>query len=77
MQSCGQCIDDISVKLMFVAVGPQPWLFDWPIDPNTGVEAVNEDLINASGKMLLLNKLLTELFAKGHKVLIFSQCWSN
>lgn len=38
------------------------------------MEAVNEDLINASGKMLLLNKLLTELFAKGHKVLLFSQC---
>jgi superfamily II DNA/RNA helicase len=34
---------------------------------------MNEDLVNASGKMLMLNKLLTELFARGHKVLLFSQ----
>jgi ATP-dependent DNA helicase len=36
----------------------QPWLFDWPIDPDTGANIVNEDLINASGKMLMLNRLV-------------------
>lgn len=34
---------------------------------------VNDDLVNASGKMLLLNRLLDALFQKGHKVLLFSQ----
>ncbi|PWN54260.1 hypothetical protein IE53DRAFT_323394 [Violaceomyces palustris] len=50
-----------------------PFLFDWPIDRDTGLQVVNRDLINASGKMLMLNRLLDALFAKGHKVLIFSQ----
>ncbi|SPO39086.1 related to proliferation associated SNF2-like protein [Pseudozyma flocculosa] len=50
-----------------------PFLFDWPIDPDTGSFVVNKNLINASGKMLMLNRLLDELFARGHKVLIFSQ----
>lgn len=34
---------------------------------------VNDDLVNASGKMLLLNRLLVALFERGHKVLLFSQ----
>lgn len=34
---------------------------------------INEDLVNASGKMLLLNRLLDALFERKHKVLIFSQ----
>ena len=50
-----------------------PFLFKWPIDPQTHEEVVNDELINASGKMLVLNRLLEELFARGHKVLIFSQ----
>ncbi|KAL2060940.1 hypothetical protein VTL71DRAFT_8992 [Oculimacula yallundae] len=35
--------------------------------------AVDETLVTASGKMLLLDRLLKSLFARGHKVLIFSQ----
>ncbi|KAL9932782.1 hypothetical protein V8E36_008481 [Tilletia maclaganii] len=50
-----------------------PFLFDWPVDRNAGIKVVNEDLIHASGKMLMLNRLLDALFARGHKVLIFSQ----
>lgn len=34
---------------------------------------VNESLIRSSGKMILLDKLLTKLKADGHRVLIFSQ----
>jgi ATP-dependent DNA helicase len=43
------------------------------VDERTNELVVNEDLVNASGKMLLLNRLLGALFEKGHKVLIFSQ----
>jgi ATP-dependent DNA helicase len=34
---------------------------------------VDETLVTSSGKMLLLDRLLPALFARGHKVLIFSQ----
>ena len=50
-----------------------PFLFHHPIDRKTGQPVVSKQLIEASGKMLLLNRLLVELFARGHKVLIFSQ----
>ncbi|RFU35624.1 hypothetical protein B7463_g710, partial [Scytalidium lignicola] len=34
---------------------------------------VDESIVTSSGKMLLLDRLLPTLFARGHKVLIFSQ----
>lgn len=34
---------------------------------------LNSELVNASGKMMLLNQLLDELFRRKHKVLLFSQ----
>jgi SNF2 family DNA or RNA helicase len=36
-------------------------------------EAEHELLINASGKLILMDKLLPRLFAEGHRVLVFSQ----
>lgn len=50
-----------------------PFLFDWPIDSATGTNIINDQLIRASGKMLVLERLLDELFKRGHRVLIFSQ----
>ncbi|KAI8097070.1 SNF2 family N-terminal domain-containing protein [Halteromyces radiatus] len=50
-----------------------PFLFDWPIDPRTNTHVLNNDLAAQSGKVLLLDRLLTALFDRGHKVLIFSQ----
>jgi hypothetical protein len=50
-----------------------PLLFDWPIDPNTRYPVLGEELVNASGKMMVLDRLLRELFKRGHKVLLFSQ----
>ena len=50
-----------------------PFLFDWPIDPKTHELVVNEELVNTSGKMMVLDRLLTELFRRKHKVLLFSQ----
>ncbi|CAO1630516.1 unnamed protein product [Parajaminaea phylloscopi] len=49
-----------------------PFLFDWPREPD-GTQLIDKSLINASGKMLMLNRLLDALFARKHKVLIFSQ----
>jgi ATP-dependent DNA helicase len=50
-----------------------PFLFDWPLDPNTREPVVNAELVNASGKMMVLDRLLEELFRRKHKVLLFSQ----
>ena len=50
-----------------------PFLFDWPIDPRTMQPVLNAELVTASGKMMLLEQLLDELFERGHKVLLFSQ----
>ncbi|RUS14768.1 P-loop containing nucleoside triphosphate hydrolase protein [Endogone sp. FLAS-F59071] len=50
-----------------------PFLFDWPVDPITNEPTVSQELVNQSGKILLLNRLLPALFERGHKVLIFSQ----
>ncbi|KAI5921563.1 SNF2 family N-terminal domain-containing protein [Camillea tinctor] len=43
-----------------------PWAF------NTS-DPIDESIVTSSGKMLLLDRLLPELFKRGHKVLIFSQ----
>ena len=57
-----------------------PHNFYWPWKPTTLAEQesgdfpeVDETIIRASGKILLLDTLLPRLFKLGHKVLIFSQ----
>lgn len=50
-----------------------PYLFDWPIDSSTDMPKISNELIAASGKMMLMEKLLEALFERGHKVLVFSQ----
>ncbi|KAK6343355.1 hypothetical protein TWF730_010946 [Orbilia blumenaviensis] len=46
-----------------------PHLFYWP----WGDKDPDETLVTESGKMMLLDRLVPELFNRGHKVLIFSQ----
>jgi ATP-dependent DNA helicase len=43
------------------------------VDSKTRDLVIGDQLVNASGKMMVLERLLDELFARGHKVLIFSQ----
>lgn len=50
-----------------------PFLFDWPVDPKSQQQVIDERLIDCSGKMMVLDRLLTELFKRKHKVLLFSQ----
>jgi ATP-dependent DNA helicase len=61
-----------NVVMQLRKVCSHPYLFDWPLDENNQC-VLDDQLINASGKMLLLNRLLDELFERGHKVLVFSQ----
>ncbi|KAJ1822768.1 putative ATPase [Coemansia sp. RSA 2598] len=53
-----------------------PYLFDFPVkDPTDPLSeyVIDESLVRSSGKLLVLDRLLPELFAKGHRVLVFSQ----
>ena len=50
-----------------------PFLLDWPVDPLTRQYVLNDELVSSSGKMMMLERLLDELFRRDHKVLLFSQ----
>lgn len=62
-----------NVVMQLRKVCSHPFLFDWPLDERTYQPVVDEQLVDASGKMMVLERLLDELFARGHKVLVFSQ----
>ncbi|KAF9910287.1 hypothetical protein BX616_010896 [Lobosporangium transversale] len=63
----------MNIVMQLRKVCNHPFLFDWPLDPKTNMPVLSEDLLNASGKMLVLSRLLEALFKREHKVLIFSQ----
>lgn len=50
-----------------------PFLFDWPLVPGTQELVLDQQLVDASGKMMVLDRLLEELFRRKHRVLLFSQ----
>lgn len=50
-----------------------PYLIEYPLDPVTQEFKVDNELVNSSGKFLVLDRLLPEMKKRGHKVLIFSQ----
>ncbi|XP_041865622.1 lymphoid-specific helicase [Melanotaenia boesemani] len=53
-----------------------PYLVEYPLDPATQEFKVDEQLVQSSGKFLILDRLLPALKKRGHKVLIFSQMTS-
>ncbi|KAK3323807.1 SNF2 family N-terminal domain-containing protein [Cercophora scortea] len=58
------------LQLRLVCNSPHNFYNPWASENNL---AVDETIVTASGKMLLLDRLLPALFKGGHKVLIFSQ----
>ncbi|KZW04148.1 hypothetical protein EXIGLDRAFT_737823 [Exidia glandulosa HHB12029] len=62
-----------NVTMQLRKVACHPFAFDWPVDHVTREYVVNEELVDASGKMMMLERLLEELFKRGHRVLLFSQ----
>jgi ATP-dependent DNA helicase len=62
-----------NVVMQLRKVCSHPFLFDWPLDSRTQLPVVDEQLVDASGKMMVLERLLEALFERGHKVLVFSQ----
>ncbi|XP_026165835.1 lymphoid-specific helicase isoform X1 [Mastacembelus armatus] len=53
-----------------------PYLVEYPLDPVTQEFKIDEQLVQSSGKFLILDRLLPALKKRGHKVLIFSQMTS-
>ncbi|XP_041116415.1 lymphoid-specific helicase [Polyodon spathula] len=53
-----------------------PYLIEYPLDPATQNFKIDEQLVQSSGKFLILDRMLPELQKRGHKVLIFSQMTS-
>uniref|UniRef100_A0A8C2WTK4 Proliferation-associated SNF2-like protein n=1 Tax=Cyclopterus lumpus TaxID=8103 RepID=A0A8C2WTK4_CYCLU len=53
-----------------------PYLVEYPLDPATQEFKIDEQLVQTSGKFLILDRLLPALKERGHKVLIFSQMTS-
>lgn len=61
-------LGNVMMQLRKVCNSPHLFYNPWPTSHD-----VDETLVTSSGKMLMLDRLLPTLFAKGHKVLIFSQ----
>lgn len=58
--------------MMLRKIVNHPYLVKTPVYPGTRDIIINEDLIQQSGKLLVLDALLPRLKKEGHKVLIFS-----
>jgi ATP-dependent DNA helicase len=58
------------LQLRLVCNSPHNFYNPWASEAGS---AVDESIVTASGKMLLLDRLLPALFKRDHKVLIFSQ----
>ncbi|XP_061546171.1 lymphoid-specific helicase [Phycodurus eques] len=53
-----------------------PYLVEYPLDPATQEFKIDEQLVQCSGKFLILDRLLPALKERSHKVLLFSQMTS-
>uniref|UniRef100_A0A3B5REU3 Proliferation-associated SNF2-like protein n=1 Tax=Xiphophorus maculatus TaxID=8083 RepID=A0A3B5REU3_XIPMA len=74
-------VADITLKLQNVLMVLKrccnhPYLVEYPLDPVTQQFKIDEQLVQTSGKFLILDRLLPALKNRGHKVLIFSQMTS-
>ncbi|KAL0278526.1 UNVERIFIED_CONTAM: hypothetical protein PYX00_000331 [Menopon gallinae] len=49
-----------------------PYLVQFPLVPGTGQLKIDEDLVKNSGKLLVVDAILSKLKARNHKVIIFS-----
>jgi len=63
----------LNIAMELKKAANHPYLFDGAEVRSDNVEETLKGLVMSSGKMVLLDKLLTKLKADGHRVLIFSQ----
>lgn len=71
-EASGKKLQNVFMQLRLAC--DHPVLFYRPVHRATDEYIINEEvLVNPSGKMLILELMLPALFARGHKVLLFSQ----
>src|SRR5690606_16867306 len=70
MKNKGSSIQNLSMQLRKCC--NHPFLFEWPTN-GKNEEIVDESIIQSSGKIQMLEKLLPRMKKEGNKVLIFSQ----
>ncbi|KAH8681518.1 ISWI chromatin-remodeling complex ATPase ISW2 [Xylariales sp. PMI_506] len=70
MQIAEKRLGNPLMQLRLVCNSPHNFYNPWAFNDSIPID---ESIVTSSGKMLLLDRLLPELFARGHKVLIFSQ----
>ncbi|XP_012289056.1 lymphoid-specific helicase [Orussus abietinus] len=56
---------------MYKKIVNHPFLVHCPLDAS-GLPKIDEELVKASGKLLVLDAMLAKLHSRGHKVLLFS-----
>lgn len=57
--------------VLYKKIVNHPYLLYNPLDLN-GMHSINDDIIKSSGKLLVLDAMLSKLKKRGHKVLLFS-----
>ena len=62
----------LSLVVQLRKAANHPFLFPGVEKPTRDGRA-SEDIVNASGKLIILDRLLEKLYDKGHRVVIFSQ----
>ncbi|KAK9495073.1 SNF2 family N-terminal domain-containing protein [Lipomyces doorenjongii] len=65
-------LQNLIMQLRLACDSPHLFYTPWD-DAQSNVDLPNESIVNDSGKMLLMDRLMPELFKRGHKVLVFSQ----
>ncbi|XP_036139332.1 lymphoid-specific helicase isoform X2 [Monomorium pharaonis] len=65
------CIQTHNRIPMYKRIVNHPYLVHCPLD-RTGLPKIDNDLIKSSGKLLVLDAMLTKLKSRGHKILLFS-----
>ncbi|XP_063989638.1 uncharacterized protein LOC135168912 [Diachasmimorpha longicaudata] len=56
--------------MMYRKIIDHPYLIHYPLD--SGLPQIDEELIKASGKMMVLDRMLQKLHKGGHRILLFS-----
>ena len=64
----GLCIKMNNPVMQLRKIVNHPYLVRWDVDPETGDYVVDEEMITDSGKLTVLDQMLTRLIKDGHRV---------
>ena len=67
-KTMGLCIKMQNPMMQLKKIVNHPYLVRWDVDPETGDYVVDEDMVTDSGKLAVLDQMLTRLLKDGHRV---------